>query len=108
MCLRVFLFFYFTNDRFKGGEKMLRKSEVTATEASRMLGVGRQYVYELLCSGLIRGRQVMGRWLIRVDEIERYRHVHPRVGKTIRARQEACPVGGTSRTNPLPSREAIA
>jgi len=62
------------------------KNEVTPVVAARLLGVSRLYVYELLASGLLKGRKVMDRWLILSTEIERYRRAHPRIGSTIKAR----------------------
>jgi excisionase family DNA binding protein len=58
----------------------MRADEVTPAEAAKMLGVGRMYLYELLASGLIKGRKVLGRWLVSRTVIERYRQEHPRVG----------------------------
>jgi len=57
------------------------QNEMTPVEAAKVLGVGRLYVYELLASGLLRGRKVLGRWLVSRREVERYRQGHPRVGK---------------------------
>lgn len=64
------------------------KNRMTPREVAQELGVGRLYVYELLASGLLKGRQVMGRWLIRGAEVKRYRRTHPRVGRTIEVRQK--------------------
>ena len=58
----------------------MKQDEMTPKEAARSLGVGRLYLYELLSSGLLRGRKVLGRWLVSRREIERYRQEHPRVG----------------------------
>jgi excisionase family DNA binding protein len=58
----------------------MKTDELTPVEAAKTLGVGRLYIYELLASGLLRGRKVLDRWLISRQEIERYRQEHPRVG----------------------------
>ena len=57
------------------------KSEMTTAEAAKVLGVGRLYVYELLASDRIKGRKVLGRWLLSEDSVEQYRQGHPRLGK---------------------------
>jgi excisionase family DNA binding protein len=62
----------------------MKTDELTPTEAARTLGVGRLYLYELLASGLVKGRKVLGRWLVSRSEIERYRQRHPRVGSRTR------------------------
>jgi excisionase family DNA binding protein len=54
------------------------KDELTAVEASKALGVGRLYFYELLASARIKGRKVLGRWLITRAAVEAYRQEHPR------------------------------
>jgi excisionase family DNA binding protein len=59
---------------------------MTPAEAAKALGVGRLYLYELLASGLIKGRKVLGRWLVSRAEIEQYRQEHPRIGNR-RARE---------------------
>ncbi len=56
----------------------MRADEVTAVEAARALGVGRLYIYELLASGRIKGRKVLGRWLLSRQAVEAYRREHPR------------------------------
>lgn len=56
----------------------MKADEMTAVEAAKALGVGRLYVYELLASGRIRGRKVLGRWLLSRQAIEAYRREHPR------------------------------
>ncbi len=56
----------------------MKRPEVTATEAAKILGVGRLYMYELLASGRIEGRKVLGRWLVSIREVEAYRREHPR------------------------------
>jgi len=56
------------------------KKELTPLEACESLGVGRLYIYELLASGRIRGRKMLGRWLIPRSQIEMYRREHPRFG----------------------------
>jgi excisionase family DNA binding protein len=66
----------------------MKKNEITPRQAAKMLGVGRPYVYELLGAGLLRGRQVLGRWLIPVAEVNRYQRRHRRIGKTIQERQD--------------------
>jgi excisionase family DNA binding protein len=58
----------------------MKANEMTPAEAAKALGVGRLYLYELLASGQIRGRKVLGRWLVSGVEIERYREQHPRIG----------------------------
>jgi excisionase family DNA binding protein len=58
----------------------MRANEVTAAQAARALGVGRLYLYELLASGRIKGRKVLGRWLLSRRAIEAYRREHPRIG----------------------------
>ncbi len=58
----------------------MRSDELTPVEAAKALGVGRLYLYELLASELIKGRKVLGRWLVSRTEIERYQQEHPRVG----------------------------
>lgn len=67
----------------------MKKNEVTPREAAKMLGVGRLYVYELLASGMLHGRQILGRWVIPASEVNRYRRAHPRIGKTIHGRLDA-------------------
>lgn len=59
----------------------MKADEMTPVEAAKILGVGRLYLYELLASGLIKGRKLMGRWLVSRKEIERYRKEHRRIGK---------------------------
>lgn len=49
------------------------KDELTPIEASKALGIGRLYVYELLASSRIKARKVLGRWLIPRREVESYR-----------------------------------
>lgn len=49
------------------------KNELTPIEASKKLGVGRLYVYELLASSRLKARKVLGRWLISRREVESYR-----------------------------------
>jgi excisionase family DNA binding protein len=61
----------------------MKAEELTPGEAAKILGVGRLYLYELLASGLLRGRKILGRWLISRREIERYRHEHPRLGNRL-------------------------
>jgi excisionase family DNA binding protein len=56
----------------------IRANEVTVAQAARALGVARMYVYELLASGRIKGRKVLGRWLLSRRAIEAYRREHPR------------------------------
>jgi len=56
------------------------QKELTPREASESLGVGRLYLYELLASGRIKGRKMLGRWLIPRSQIETYRREHPRIG----------------------------
>jgi excisionase family DNA binding protein len=58
----------------------MKADELTPAESAKILRVGRLYVYELLASGLLRGRKVLGRWLVSRTEIERYRQEHPRTG----------------------------
>ncbi len=58
----------------------MKTDEVTPVEAATMLGVGRLYIYELLASGRLKGRKVLGRWLIPRGQVEAYRQQHPRVG----------------------------
>lgn len=65
----------------------MKVEELTPAEAARTLGVGRLYLYELLASGLLRGRKVLGRWLVSRREIERYRQEHPRLGSRSRQRE---------------------
>ncbi len=65
------------------------KSEMTAVEAAKVLGVGRLYVYELLASGRIKGRKVLGRWLLPSESVEQYRREHPRIGRA-RESHNAC------------------
>ena len=67
----------------------MRTDELTPAEAAKALGVGRLYLYELLASGLIRGRKVLGRWLVSRREVERYRQEHPRVGRRSARQHEA-------------------
>jgi excisionase family DNA binding protein len=56
----------------------MKTDELTAGDAARTLGVGRLYLYELLASGRIKGRKVLGRWLIPRLTIDTYRREHPR------------------------------
>lgn len=58
----------------------MRGNETTPAGAAKMLGVGRLYLYELLASGRIKGRKVLGRWLISKQAVEAYRREHPRNG----------------------------
>jgi excisionase family DNA binding protein len=51
----------------------MKRNEVTPAEASKMLGIGRLYLYELLASGKIKGRKVLGRWLLSPLSVEAYR-----------------------------------
>jgi excisionase family DNA binding protein len=51
----------------------MNRNEVTPVEAAKMLGVGRLYLYELLASGRIKGRKVLGRWLLSKQAVEAYR-----------------------------------
>ena len=60
---------------------MKKADDLTPVEAARLLGVGRLYVYELLASGLIKGRKLLGRWVVSRTEVERYRQAHPRIGR---------------------------
>lgn len=55
------------------------KEELTPTETSKALGVGRLYIYELLASSRLKARKVLGRWLIPRSEVESYRRRHPRL-----------------------------
>lgn len=77
------------------------RRELTPIQAARLLGVGRIYVYELLASGLLSGHRVMGRWLIPLAEVKRYRQTHPRIGRTIRRRQKSSPVAPVAPSSPL-------
>jgi excisionase family DNA binding protein len=58
----------------------MKTDELIAGDAARTLGVGRLYLYELLASGRIKGRKVLGRWLIPRPAIDTYRREHPRTG----------------------------
>ena len=58
----------------------MRTDELTPADAAKMLGVGRLYLYDLLASGRIKGRKVLGRWLLSVQAVEAYRRDHPRIG----------------------------
>ena len=49
------------------------KNELTPNEASKKLGVGRLYVYELLACSRLKARKVLGRWLISRRDVESYR-----------------------------------
>jgi excisionase family DNA binding protein len=51
----------------------MKPNEVTPAEAAKMLGVGRLYLYELLASGRIKGRKLLGRWLLSTSSVEAYR-----------------------------------
>ena len=51
----------------------MKRNEITAGEAARSLGVGRLYLYELLASGRIEGRKLLGRWLVSARTVEAYR-----------------------------------
>jgi excisionase family DNA binding protein len=55
-------------------------NDLTPAEASKVLGVTRLYIYELLASARLKARKVMGRWLIPRSEVEAYRRDHRRVG----------------------------
>jgi excisionase family DNA binding protein len=57
------------------------RNELTPTQVSKALGVGRLYVYELLASSRLRARKVLGRWLIERSEVDAYRRKHPRFRK---------------------------
>lgn len=65
----------------------MNADELTPAETAKTLGVGRLYVYELLSSGSLRGRKVLGRWLVSRKEIERYRQEHPRLGSRLCQRE---------------------
>ena len=56
----------------------MKADELTPVEVAKALGVGRLYLYELLASGRIAGRKILGRWLIHRSAIEAYRRAHPR------------------------------
>jgi excisionase family DNA binding protein len=58
----------------------MRTDEMTPVDAARMLGVGRLYVYELIASGRIKARKVLGRLLLSRQAVEAYRREHPRLG----------------------------
>jgi excisionase family DNA binding protein len=49
------------------------RKELTPSEVSKILGVGRLYVYELLAASRIKARKVLGRWLIPRSEVNSYR-----------------------------------
>lgn len=38
--------------------------EISVTEVARMSGWGPNWIYQLLRTGRLQGRQVMGRWLV--------------------------------------------
>lgn len=59
---------------------MRKTEEITPAEAAGVLGVGRLYVYELLASGRIKARKVLGRWLLSRRAVQAYRREHPRLG----------------------------
>lgn len=65
----------------------MRTDEMTPVEAAKVLGVGRLYVYELLASGRIKGRRVLGRWLVSGRSVEAYREGRPRTGGRGNARE---------------------
>lgn len=57
------------------------RDELTPTEASKALGVGRLYIYELLASSRLKARKVLGRWLIPRREVESYRRRNLKLGR---------------------------
>ena len=66
----------------------MKASELAPVDAARVLGVGRLYVYELLASGRIKGRKVLGRWLLSKESVDAYRRKHSRPGSRLK-RSEA-------------------
>ena len=49
---------------------MKSKSEITAIEAARRLGVGLDYLYSLLWTQKLLGRKVGRRWRIPIEAVE--------------------------------------
>lgn len=49
---------------------MAKKTELTAVEATRKLGVGLDYVYSLIWTGKLKGRKAGDRWLIPTSAVK--------------------------------------
>jgi len=49
---------------------MKPKSEISAIEAARKLGVGLDYLYSLLWTGKLQGRKVGRQWRIPIEAVE--------------------------------------
>ena len=58
----------------------MRRNELTPVEAAKILGVVRLYLYELLASGRIKGRKMLGRWLLSTQAVEAYRNKRASAG----------------------------
>jgi excisionase family DNA binding protein len=61
------------------------KNELTPNEASKHLGVGRLYVYELLACSRLKARKILGRWLISRRDVESYRRRSSKAARNRRA-----------------------
>lgn len=49
------------------------RSEVTVREAAELLNKRLDETYKLVQSGRLRGRKLVGRWLIRISSVEDYK-----------------------------------